>query len=1361
MALVWTWLGLMPDAYAAKEPYVPDVLRPWVDWALADDADTACAFVHGVRQCVWPSELTLDVRGAGALFVLRVHTDRALSVPLPGNAETWPQHVMIDDKPAQVQANGDHAVVPNVKGTHVIRGEFLWPSAPEMLAMPANCGFISLTINGQAVERPRLDEAGRLFLGDAKADGINAEDTVRAVTYRRLDDGVPMQLTTRVELNVSGRAREIDLGRLTLPGTRPVAVQAALPVQMSGDGHVHVFVRTGRFVLDVLAVMPTPATTLAVPQAQAAFFDAQEVWAWFPSESTRSVELRGLTAVAADRTTLPNEWANGVTFLAKAGDALELTVTRRGLADPPPNRVSLQRSLWLDLDGSGYTVRDALSGTLEQTWRLNYQQNAGGKLGQFTLADQDALITTDPTTGAEGVELREASLQATAVLRLDEARRVLAMVGWDHDMQSLDATLHLPPGWTLLGGTGIDNMGRAWMHSWNLWDLFFVLMVAAAFGRLFRWWMAPVAAAALILAHDQPDAPQWVWLHLIGSLALLRVLPQGRWRTAILVYRVGALAVCALILLPFAREHLMQAMFPQTLVESVHSIDSTSTIDGVFESLEPDEIGSTQEAGYADLEQNEGNREEEKPSQQWQRALDKSVSYETGGRLQQVDPNAVVQTGPGVPTWRFTSWPLRWSGPVRRDHEVTLWLVSPFANAIRGVLCVALLLMLALVSVAPRDMVGRGAVGPLPAWWPRMFAGFFGVALLTFAIPAAASDPGGGYPSDSLLQTLRARLIAQTVCEAPCVSVSRVDMTAAGLLFDMQAEVHAHNTTGWTLPGPYDALALRTVTVDGEPAELRREPGGAAVVRLTAGRHMVRVLARLDDRNEITLQFDASAPPRMATFRSNDWQQDGIDARGIPKTSLQLLRTQPQTERRIETAAPELAPWFSVERVFALGLPWKVQTLVTRQETSRPQVLRWRPLPGESVLTEGIRVENGEVVLGFQRGEDTVVFESELPVTAEIVLTAPHDQPFTETWVLACSRIWQCRTEGLAPVAHVESGVYRPAFKPWPGEALTVRVDRPEGSPGDASTVDSVTYSVTPGTRLLEATLELEVRASQGGWQTITLPQGAELQRVVIDGEQQTIRPREGNVSLPVRVGAQTFWLQWQQPWTRGFVERMPKVDIGSEAANARMVMRRGDDRLLLWTLGPRWGPAVLFWPHVVLLGVLAFALGRLRMLPLRTPAWLLLLLGLLQLPFATVVVMLAWFVLLAVRRVRVQSIWWRFNLFQLMTIAMTVAAIAVVVAALYTNFLVDPDMQVAGADSNAAMLVWIEDHVTAALPTPALISVPLFVWRLAMLAWALWLVTALWRWASWGFAAFATGGLWMKKPPHSMVDATEIDGNP
>jgi hypothetical protein len=74
------------------------------------------------------------------------------------------------------------------------------------------------------------------------------------------------------------------------------------------------------------------------------------------------------------------------------------------------------------------------------------------------------------------------------------------------------------------------------------------------------------------------------------------------------------------------------------------------------------------------------------------------------------------------------------------------------------------------------------------------------------------------------------------------------------------------------------------------------------------------------------------------------------------------------------------------------------------------------------------------------------------------------------------------------------------------------------------------------------------------------------------------------------------------------------------------------------------------------------------------------------------------------------------------------------------------PDMHVAGNGSTAWNLRWFADQSGGMLPTGGVLSVSLWFYKLAMLAWALWLANALIGWLRWGFGAWSSGGYWRKR---------------
>ena len=111
------------------------------------------------------------------------------------------------------------------------------------------------------------------------------------------------------------------------------------------------------------------------------------------------------------------------------------------------------------------------------------------------------------------------------------------------------------------------------------------------------------------------------------------------------------------------------------------------------------------------------------------------------------------------------------------------------------------------------------------------------------------------------------------------------------------------------------------------------------------------------------------------------------------------------------------------------------------------------------------------------------------------------------------------------------------------------------------------------------------------------------------------------------------------------------------------------------------------------------------------------------------------------------------FDVRQLALVLWTLVALAILGVSIYQGLLGAPEMQVRGNDSTASSLQWFVDRSESTLPSSWMISVPLLVYRGAMLAWALWIAFALLRWLRWGWASFTTGGLW-RKPPVRIVPA-------
>lgn len=1306
----------------ARQVAIPEPLEPWVDWVLSEHEDLACPLSGELRVCAWPGRLKLDLDDDGGSFALSLHADNDTTIPIPGGPQQWPLAVLDGERSARLRRSGDRPLVEVEEGSRRLSGRFRWSRLPESLPIPPEVGLISLRLRGEEIHSPRRDDGGLLWLAPG-VDPSAESERISIEVNRKIVDGVPVLIETRLKLRVSGSSREVLLSSPLPEGFEAVALSSELPTRLDSDGGLKVQLRPGEWQIRLASRSLEPMASLLVGKADAPW-PTEETWVFDAVPEIRSVRLEGLPGVDPNRTSLPEEWRNLPAFRAESGATLTLVEQRRGAADPGPDEIGIQRTIWLAQDGRSWTFRDRLNGSLKRGGRLELLEP--GELGRVSSSGEERLITTG-AEGRSGVEMRSEQMDLTAELTY-ERRGALPAVGWSRDASSLEANLRLPPGWRLLATLGVDRAGGAWLTSWTLLDLFFLLLISLGCWRLFDLKMGLLAFAVLALSWHEASAPRLVWLFLIATIALSRILPEGRLAKAVTKMRWGFLAILSIQWVVFAWQATRTGIFPQ--LERQGSFAAPRFQPAAVpmqEEMRADEVDKLQIAAEAKQENVAAS-----PMPGRNRPKKNLVgSFYLQSKQQDLD--AIVQTGPGLPDWNWRSHALEWTGPVGEDQEMRLLLISPGQERI-----------LSLVRV-----LGLGILGALLLGWrreslpgARSIAGWVLLCILLSPNGALEAEENlSPLPVMNLLEELERRLTMPPECHPQCLEVAMMRMSATEREIRFSVDLHASSNTFWRLPGPESTWRPREVLVDGRIAVLRRLDDGFLALRLVEGSHKVTASGLASDG--MTLRFPLT--PRFLEWRGEAWTLEGFSEDAVPPSSVRLSRQQPIESN--DERARELAPWVQVVRRLDLGIPWLVHNEIRRIGPSGVAVLLKVPLiGGENVTSSGVRVEEGFALIRLEAEERQRRWESTLEEVDSIALTAPLTSEWTETWELACSPIFSCQTSGLAASRQIADGVWMPAWQPWPGESLKIDVARPPIAEGVATTIHQVDLSSTAGRRLRESRLSIRLRTSQGGEQSLALPDGAEVQHFEIDGNPHSVRQEDRNWIYSLEPGEHLVDLAWREAGGAGLIERSPAVLLDRGAANVKVTMSVPENRWLLWTGGPSWGPVVSLWQYVFVLFLVAWALSRFAPTPLRYIDWLLLGAGMTQVPLFAPVVVVTWLLALALRdRFRAKR-WWTHNLYQLVLFGLSVVAMGCLWAALQQGLLVQPDMQVVGGGSFSNTLVWYVDRIDGALPRAWVLWLPLWCWRITMLVWALWLASRLMKWIPWGWSRFGIEGLWRRR---------------
>jgi hypothetical protein len=1359
---------------------IPAPLKPWVDWVLDEGATENCPYTYNSHQqhCIWPSTLMLDLTDNGGNFDQQwfIYSEK-VDVQLPGDKHYWPQNVRSDNQPLIVKDINGVPYVTLSKGQYRISGEFIWSGLPKSLGMTPTLGLLSLQINNQKISHPKFNQNNTLWLTQ-DSDTASAEDNLLDMqVFRKISDDHPIQIETEIKLRISGKQRNTELAPVLLDGFVPLHIKSLLPARIEGDKLV-VQLRPGEWQITVVSRAKDNVDAFTLPSSEAPW-PKEEIWVFSANNIMRQVEVMGVASIDPSQTQLSSAWKSLPAYVMTAEQRLELKTIRRGKSDKSNDKLTLKRQLWLDSSGEGYTMSDELQGSTELS-RLNIIDSID--LGSVKIHQQPQLITRVAGDQQTGVEIRHENIQLLAESRYEVSRSTIPVSGWYSDIASIQTQLHLPAGWRLFFVSGADNLPASWLSQWSLLDLFLVLVITFASGKLFGRVWGVIALATLVLTWHELNAPNFIWLALLVTVALVRFVPEGKIKRVSQWGFIFFQLALILNLFPYVVDTIRYSLHPQ--LESYVVYDNNRQQDHLADfAVDASPMTSPINSG-AEVSQSLSKRLSKIEETQYE-------SYQKGYQqnLQIIDPDSKIQTGPGLPVWQGKrTIQLRWSGPIKPDQTSYLLLMPPLLTAALRLLGIILLLLLVSRFIVSNFTHIPPIRTPL-AWFNNLYQLrsangmllLLGIMLMGNApvleAKAIADKPsavvvshGVGSEADSdiyshiiprqdILDQLKERLQKSEKNEAPeclpyCAQIENMKIVIEGNTLIARLRIHAATDTSIPLPGSNKTWLPEQVVLNGESSQqLLQDNKGHLWLMLPEGLNDLVLQGGLSQANSQLLPLPLKPHFISTIFDEALWTVDGINQTNQQLQFTRVLKKNSDTKAWQESTLPAFV---KVDRYFELGADWQVITTVSRvSDLDIPINVDIDLLANEQPLSDQVVLGNGKIRIKLNAGQKTMRWTSSLPVSPAIELQASQQAAYLESWRLHANAIWHWRAEGLPintkqliPQQQKAMQATIPVWHPWPNENLRLTISRPQGTEGQSITVQSSTLATTIGKRAKEMRLSFTALSSRGAQHDITLPALADIQTVQVDGVEQSIQQVDNHLTLTLKPGKQTVTVSWREDTTLDTIYRLPIVDLQLNSVNANSSIQLPRDRWLLWTFGPTTGPAVLFWGVIIALILLSFLLGQSKVTPLKTWHWCLLALGLSQTHPLLILLLIAWLVAISLRGKLNTALLSdkRFNFYQVSFVALTILALLILTGSVANGLLGSPSMSVEGNGSNAYLLRWYQDRVTSTLPDAGMISLPLWVYRILMLAWALWLATSLLRWLQSAWAALSHGGLWRQK---------------
>ena len=1345
LALVLLCVSLVSFSFADTGRGTPDDLKAWEGWVLHGHDEAGCPALAGdatTSVCVWPGRLELRLGADGGKFRQKVTVYAPAPFSLPGDSELFPQNVTVSGEAVPVTLSASKR--PRIflePGEHLISGRLFWAKRPASVPLSVSTALVNVTVDGAQIENPYVDDGGRLWLTRPQ-NQVEKTDSLDIEVSRLLTDARPGRVATRITLSVSGKKRRETISNLLLPGTLPVVLKGDLPARMVDGGDLEVDVRPGTWTFRLAAV--THGLLTGFPPYGAPF--GTEIWAFDNNASLRLVNLSGVRQVDPERTSLPVEWRSHPAYEVGPKDALALEEVRRGQGDSE-NRLTLTREVWLDFDGQGATVEDRVTGRIDSRRFLSLPQS-DFEPGRMALNGLGQLVS-DSGDGRFGVEVQRGEVDMASVSRVKASSSSLLLPqGWNTGFDDARVRVNLPVGFEALalGGAHLIS-GSVWLERWSLLDFFIILLVAVAAAKLWGALWGGLFLPSLVLLWHQPFSPALIWpvVLLTGGV---RGFLKSREETPESVGRI----------VKWVHSGVLLTLLASSIVYSAHEVRLA-----IYPQLEKP-WAVLEEGGRAMPEAYEMQHEMVQDSAVMERSA-KVMSSLPFKELKAkyrvpVSGSGETQTGPALPSWRWHEVRAE-LGAVGSEHAVSLTLSSPLLTRMLRGLRVGFLLVLLwrVASLSGFRFSMRGSAALL--------------VFCLFPLASPSSVQAQGFPSQALLSELETRLLEKPACFPQCLSLARAriilpEKGEEALRLRLRVEAQAP----MAIPLPSGDGSWRILQVkDGQGSPLKVVRHKKELwVGVSEGIHTLVVTGTME-RLPLSIRFPL-APGAVLMQAGDAWGISGITDTLTVDGVVRAERLGETPEQSPAMGQSRLGSWFEVVRTLELGLEWRAVTQVMRHggASGTAQVVEFSLLPGEEIRTElnGMAVEDGRVRLTFSPGVSHHRWSSSLPVEEALKLVASEQGLIAETWNLQADPMWHLEMDGISPSPDGRTGM---VWEPRQGEVVTIGFSRFPAVKGEQLTVDSARFVYEPGRGQLLSTLTAKVRATKGAEISVETPLAPFASSASVSGDPVPLPGSGESLVLPVNPGEQQAEVVWKAPEQGGsflaslLIPRrmaMPELDLKQAVSNLSLTLRMPPDRWILWTYGPRVGPAVLMWSIVAFVILAAVAVSRLPHSPLSVWSWALLGVGLVTQNVSAVLVAGGWFFAMDYRKRKPPESRHAFNAMQVLLAIWTIGLAFVLFDAVQGGLLGVPEMQISGNGSHSHALHWSVDRVQGALPSAGVWSLSVWSFRLVMLVWSLWLALKVVSWVRWSVEVMRTGGVWKKapkpEPENPMADFIEND---
>lgn len=475
---------------------VPNNLKDWVDWTIYDHKENNCNYKFNnsnERYCYYISELDLTINGKNAAFKETVSMLQDGYILLPGSLSTFPTTASIDNKKVPIINIDGFPYLFLKKGNYKIDGFIKSRENIRSLNIPKNAAIINVRRNNKNVNFINIDSDGILRLDNENTQKTET-DNINVLAFRKIEDSIPLKMTLRIELNVSGKDRIETFKNIIPENFTLLGITSNIPAYIQKNGDLIAEVRAGRWNIDIEFRQINETLDFSTKN----LINDDEIWVFVGNQNRRIIQMpNSMVSIQTKNTLLPESWKKYPAYQINSGDNISLTSVAYNMQQN--DEIKLIRNIKLSFDGKFYSIKDDINGIFKTDGRMYLEKPF--ELSSVKILGIPQAITKIKGEDEVGFEIRKGMADITTNSRIDRSNNKIDASGYNRVFDNVKWNLTLAPGYELFYVGGADSISNSWITNWNLLNIFIVTLLIVFIYYLFDIKKAIFGGLLLILLH--------------------------------------------------------------------------------------------------------------------------------------------------------------------------------------------------------------------------------------------------------------------------------------------------------------------------------------------------------------------------------------------------------------------------------------------------------------------------------------------------------------------------------------------------------------------------------------------------------------------------------------------------------------------------------------------------------------------------------------------------------------------------------------------------------------------------------------------------------------------------------------------